>query len=116
VQFPDQKVVLGQYLGPTEPEIGSVLTVKILTISGEILHWNTIQHLTDEEKKSKENRKERDLFDETFGRRCGVPFKETELGPSLGLYVSRVGGRGGESKITNSYLKNHFTWFCHKTK
>jgi hypothetical protein len=33
VQFPDQKVVLGRCLGPTEPEVGSVLSAKILTIA-----------------------------------------------------------------------------------
>jgi hypothetical protein len=85
VQFPDPKVVLGRYLGPTEPEIGSVIIKKILTMSGEILRLNTIQHLTDEEKNSEENRKERD---ETVGRSCGVPFEETDLGPSLGVSVT----------------------------
>jgi hypothetical protein len=30
VQFPNDNVVLGRYLGPTEPEVGSVMTAKIL--------------------------------------------------------------------------------------
>jgi hypothetical protein len=29
--FPDSKMTLGRYLGPTDPEFGSVLTAKILT-------------------------------------------------------------------------------------
>jgi preprotein translocase subunit Sss1 len=88
VQFPDQKVVLGRYLGPTEPEVGSVLTGKILTATGEVIRRNTFRHLTDAEIASSDNRKERDKFDETVGNRCGVPFKEPELGPSLGVSVT----------------------------
>ena len=56
VQFPDQKVVLGRYLGPTEPEVGSVLTAKILTVSGEVLCRNTLRNLTAEELASSENK------------------------------------------------------------
>jgi hypothetical protein len=33
-QFPDDKVFLGNYLGPTDPEVGSVLTAKILKQNG----------------------------------------------------------------------------------
>ena len=37
VQFPDVKVLLGRYLGPTEPKVGSVLTAKILKSNGEVI-------------------------------------------------------------------------------
>jgi hypothetical protein len=32
--FPDSKITLGKYLGPTDPEAGSVLSAKILTYDG----------------------------------------------------------------------------------
>jgi hypothetical protein len=83
VQFPDQKVVLDRYLRPTDSEVGSVLTGKILTATGEVIHCNTFRHLTDAEIASSDNQKERDKFDETVDNRCGVTFKEPELSPSL---------------------------------
>ena len=76
VQFPDQKVILGRYLGPTEPEVGSVLTAKILTSSGEIIRRNTLRSLTDQEINCDDNRKERNSFDEKVSKRLGEPFKE----------------------------------------
>jgi hypothetical protein len=87
-QFPDQKVVLGRYLGPTEPEVGSVLTAKILTASGEVVRRNSLRRLTHEELSSDENRKERDTFDEAVSHRLGEQFKEeSELTTSFGISV-----------------------------
>jgi hypothetical protein len=88
LKFPDQKVVLGRYLGHIEPEAGSVFTGKILTATGEVIRHNTFRHLTDAEIASSDNQKERDKFDERIGNRCGVPFKEPEMGPSLGVSVT----------------------------
>jgi hypothetical protein len=76
VQFPDQKVVLGRYVGHTEPQVGSVLTGKILTTTGEVFCCNAFRHLTDAEMASGDNQKERDKFNETVGNCCGVLFKE----------------------------------------
>jgi hypothetical protein len=64
VQFPDQKLILGRCLGPTEPEVGSVLSAKILKIAVGIFIRNTFRNLTDQEKKCDDNRKQRSLFDE----------------------------------------------------
>lgn len=87
-QFPDQKVALERYLGPTEPEVGSVLTAKILTASGEVVQRNSLRRLTHEELSSDENRKERDTFDEAVSRRLGETFKkESELATSFGISV-----------------------------
>jgi Reverse transcriptase (RNA-dependent DNA polymerase) len=88
VQFPDQKVILGRYLGPTEPEVGSVLTAKILTKSGEIIRRNTLRSLTEQEVNCDDNRKERDSFDEKVGQRLGEPFKEPELESSFDVSVT----------------------------
>ena len=88
VQFPDQKVILGRYLGPTEPEVGSVLTAKILTKSGEIIRRNTLRSLTEQEVNCDDNRKERNSFDEKVGQRLGEPFKEPELESSFDVSVT----------------------------
>ena len=82
-QFPDPKLVLGRYIGPTEPEVGSVLTAKILTETGEVVRRNTFRCLTQDELDSDVNRKGRELFDETVSRRLGDPLKEPELSSSF---------------------------------
>ena len=84
--FPESKVVLGRYLGPTEPEVGSVLTAKVLTLKGEVIRRNTFRHLTTEELESDDNRKERDDFDHKVQERLGTPFKqESELEAVFGI-------------------------------
>jgi hypothetical protein len=44
--FPASKLTLGRYLGPTDPEAGSVLSAKILTFEGNSIRRNTLRHLT----------------------------------------------------------------------
>jgi hypothetical protein len=44
--FPASKMTLGRYLGPTDPEAGSVLSAKILTFDGNVIRRNTLRHLT----------------------------------------------------------------------
>jgi hypothetical protein len=48
IQFPEVKVVIRRYLGPTGPEVGSVTTVKILKYNGEVLRRNTFRHIRRE--------------------------------------------------------------------
>ena len=74
-QFSEDKVVLGRYLGPTEPEVG----FKILTATGEVVRRNSLRRLSEEERSSDANRKEREKFDEAVASRLGEPFKESEL-------------------------------------
>jgi hypothetical protein len=38
-------MTLGRYLGPTDPEAGSVITAKILTFEGNVIRRNTFRHL-----------------------------------------------------------------------
>jgi hypothetical protein len=45
-EFPATKMTLGRYLGPTDPEAGSVLSAKILTFEGNVIRRNTFRHLT----------------------------------------------------------------------
>ena len=48
VSFPEDKLVLGRYLGPSI-DVGPALTAKILKQNGEIVHRSTYRGLTPEE-------------------------------------------------------------------
>jgi hypothetical protein len=52
--FPTSKMTLGRYLGPTDPEAGSVISAKILTYEGNMIRCNTLRHLTPIENESTE--------------------------------------------------------------
>jgi Reverse transcriptase (RNA-dependent DNA polymerase) len=85
VQFPETKVMIGRYLGPTEPEVGSVLTAKILKCNGEVVRRNTFRHLRQEEYESEESKKERSDFDASVEKRLGDPLTDKELTPEFDI-------------------------------
>eukprot|EP00934_Nitzschia_sp_Nitz4_P001810 Nitzschia sp. Nitz4//scaffold191_size41780//52//5493//NITZ4_007461-RA/size41780-processed-gene-0.69-mRNA-1//1//CDS//3329540163//1810//frame0 len=62
VKFPDTKLVLGRYLGPSMG-IGPAMTAKILKANGEVVHRSTYRALTPEERSSSEEKLLRDKFD-----------------------------------------------------
>jgi hypothetical protein len=47
--YPEDTEKLGQYLGPTEPGIGSVMSFIILQPSGRVVHRTTVQKLTPQQ-------------------------------------------------------------------
>jgi hypothetical protein len=47
--FPDDKLVIGRYLGPAT-EVGSALTTKILKSNGQFVCRSTLQQLTEDER------------------------------------------------------------------
>ncbi len=47
--FPDDKLILGRYLGPAT-DIGSALTAKILKSNGQVVCRSTLRHLNDDER------------------------------------------------------------------
>ena len=49
--FPDDKALLGQYLGPAI-DVGSMLTAKILKPNGQYVCRSTLQHLDDNKQNS----------------------------------------------------------------
>jgi hypothetical protein len=65
---------LGSYLGPSDPEAGSVLTAKILTGSGDVVRRNTFRRLTDVKLESNDVLDEQVRFDEKVHKRLGDPF------------------------------------------
>jgi hypothetical protein len=75
---------LGRYLGPRDPEVGSVLTAKTQIGSGDIVRRNTFRLLTDMELESKEVLDEQVTFDEKVHKRLGAPFSnEKDLQDAL---------------------------------
>ena len=48
LSFPDDKIVLGRYLGPAI-DVGNAMTAKILKENGQIVCRSTLRHLTKEE-------------------------------------------------------------------
>jgi hypothetical protein len=77
--FPDDKVVLGRYLGPTDPEAGSVMTAKILKANGEVVRRNTYRHIRQEEFESEEYKLLRADFDKTVAQRLGDAMNEDDV-------------------------------------
>jgi Reverse transcriptase (RNA-dependent DNA polymerase) len=78
IKFPEAKSVLGRYLGPTEPEAGSVLSAKILTNSGEVVRRNTFRVLTTEEQESESVKQAQATFNESVKKRLGNAFTTSD--------------------------------------
>jgi hypothetical protein len=76
--FPDNKVSQ-TLLRTIYPDVGSVLTAKLLNSNSAVIRRNTFQHLTREELFSNEKRKERYLYDESVAKRLIDPVIEQEV-------------------------------------
>ncbi len=63
--FPDNKLVLGRYLGPAT-DVGSALTAKILKSNGQTVCRSTLHHLNDEELHCPIQKELRRSFDESI--------------------------------------------------
>ena len=74
VPYPQDKLVLGRYLGPSA-DIGPAMTAKILKQNGQYVHRTTLRGLTEEETRDPEEIKARSLFDEEIERRLGPSAK-----------------------------------------
>jgi hypothetical protein len=68
--FPDIKLILGQYLGPTT-DVGSALTAKILKSNGQTVCRLTLLHLNNEEIHCPILQEMRRVFDETIANHSG---------------------------------------------
>jgi Reverse transcriptase (RNA-dependent DNA polymerase) len=79
VSFPEEAMVLGRYLGPTDPEAGSVMSAKILKDTGKVVRRNTFRGLTQEEVDSVEMKKRCSDFDKKVHEKLGHAITEKEL-------------------------------------
>jgi hypothetical protein len=79
-------MTLGRYLGPTDPEAGSVLTAKILTMKGDVIRRNTFRHLDQTELDSEECKAAQKQFEERNQKRLGEPITDSaELYASMNI-------------------------------
>ncbi len=63
--FPEDNIVLGQYLGPVT-DVGGMMTAKILKENGQFVYRSTLQHLTKEEIDSPAHTDMQRLFDKSI--------------------------------------------------
>ncbi len=63
--FPEDKLVLGRYLGPAT-DVGSALTAKILKSNGQVVYRSTLQHVTDYEHACPVHTADRKSFDDSI--------------------------------------------------
>jgi hypothetical protein len=81
--FPDNKLVLGRYLGPAT-NVGSALTAKILKSNGQTVCRSTLRHLNDEELHCPIQKELRRAFDESTTHHLGPTAKDTDF-PAVDL-------------------------------
>ena len=98
VPFPDDKMILGRYLGPSI-DIGPAMTAKILKANGEVLHRSTYRELTPEELVDENLNKEKEAFDKAVHERYGPAMTAKDLveedieTPTFDLYEDDDGER-----------------------
>jgi hypothetical protein len=78
VPYPEDKLVLGRYLGPST-DIGPAMMAKILKANGQYVHRTTLRGLTDNEVRDLDEVKERKAFDEEVERHLGPSAKPEDF-------------------------------------
>jgi hypothetical protein len=76
--FPDNKLILGQYLGPAT-DVGSALTTKILKLNGQNVCRSTLRHLTNEETHCSIHLETRRVFKETVASHLGPNARDQDF-------------------------------------
>ncbi len=69
--FPDDKLILGRYLGPAT-DVGTALTATILKLNGQIVSRSTLWHLIDKETHCPIHLEMCRVFDETVASHHGL--------------------------------------------
>ena len=77
VRFPDDKEVLGRYLGPSL-DYTPAMTARILKSNGEVVHRSTFRPLTQEEWDSPTEKEKRRQFDEQVEEVLGESVEEQD--------------------------------------
>jgi hypothetical protein len=75
-EFPASKMTLDRYLGPIDPEAGSVLSSKILTFKGNVIRRNTFRHLTPLDNENPELETAKASFTTKVNSRLRDPIKD----------------------------------------
>jgi hypothetical protein len=78
--FPEDNIVLGQYLGPAT-DVGGMMTAKILKENGQFIYHSTLQHLTKEETDGPAHKDMRRRFDKSIEDILGPGTADTDFDP-----------------------------------
>ena len=102
--FPEDKVVLGRYLGPAT-DVGGMMTAKILKENGQFVCHSTLRHLTKEEEDDPSHIDMRRRFDESIASVLGPgaltsDFDPEDLTPELPRYGDVKERDDGEDDLT----------------
>jgi hypothetical protein len=81
IQFPENKIVIGSYFGPTVPEVGSVMKAKILKHHEEVLRRNPFIHIRREAFDTEACIKVFSKFNVAVGQKLGDPMDKEDLKP-----------------------------------
>ena len=76
--FPDDKALLGQYLGPAI-DVGSMLTAKILKANGQYVCRSTLWHLDNNKRNSLVHAALQQRFDQVIDEILGTAAKPTDF-------------------------------------
>jgi hypothetical protein len=111
--FPDNKLILGQYLGPAT-DVGSALTAKILKSNGQTVCRSTLRHLTEKETHCPIHLGTRRVFDETVASHLGPDatdqdFPAEDLTPDFDHYDNDhdLDPDHGDLEVTPEVGDNH---------
>ena len=96
----EQRDKLGRWLGPTDEEVGSAMTSKILMQNCHLYYTATHRPLTQKEWDDPDERRKREAFDQEVNRRLGEPLEEGDIievdpdavTPTHDLYSDKVEG------------------------
>ena len=77
--FPEEKLFLARYLGPTRPGIGSVMSFNVIKANGEVIRTPHVRRLTPLEERDESHREERKSFTEALEAKLGQPFLDDEI-------------------------------------
>jgi hypothetical protein len=84
IPFPEDKLVLGQYLGPST-DIGPAMSAKILKINGQVVHRSTFRALTHDKMNDPKEKEEWSAFDARILQQFGEPSTSSDFQGDLGL-------------------------------
>jgi len=82
VIFPDKKLVLGNYLGPSI-DVGPAMMQRVMKTNGEVKDRSTVRLLTPKECVNASFHKEQEHFLSSVTDRCGQGTMVKDLGPDI---------------------------------
>jgi hypothetical protein len=113
--FPDDKLILGHYLGPAI-DTGLALTAKILKSNSVFVCRSTLRHLTDEELDSSVHKDMRHKFDESIENHLGpaalpqdFPAKDLTPDPTYYVDTDAIDPEYGDAEVTPEIGDNYFS-------